>query len=89
MVDADKIPNRSTAVDRILDAAVGQTGALLGYVHAQHAGDADRPATGTGTGELRVEMLDKLLKLLPGRSLVGASQESSAACRFLLVGLHG
>ena len=31
-ISADEVPNRLTVVDRILDAFVGRTGALLSYV---------------------------------------------------------
>ena len=68
-------------------STVEQTKALLGYVYAQRASNAGRSAT--GTGDLRVERLDQLLELGPGRSLVDASQESCAAGEFFSVGLHG
>ena len=66
---------------------VGQTEALLSYVPAQHAGDANRPAT--GTGDLWIERLDELLELFPGRSLVNTGEESCAARGLLLAGLQG
>ena len=84
-INVDKSANGLAVVDRIFDAFVRQTKALLGHVHAQHASQSDRRPT--SAFDLRIERLDGLMQLAPRRHAVDLSEEAVAPRQLLLGGV--
>ncbi len=82
-IDADKSTNGLAVVDRIFDAFVRQTKALLGYVHPQHTCQTDRWTT--RAFDLRIERFDQFVQLAPGRNTANLF-EKTVAPRELFLG---
>jgi hypothetical protein len=84
-VDADESANGLDVLDRIPDAFVRQTEALLGYRHAQHACQADwRTARAR---DLRIERLDEFVEFALRRHAVGLGEEAVAPRELFLGGV--
>lgn len=84
-INTDKGANRLAVVDRVFDAFVRQTKALLGHVHAQHTSEPDRWPT--GAFDLRIERFDGLMQLTPRGHAVDLSEEAVAPRQLLLGGV--
>ena len=84
-IDANKGTNGLAVVDRVFNAFVRQTKALLGNVHAQHARQPNRwPA---GAFDLRIERLDQFVQPAPRLHAVDLDQEAVAPRQLLLGGV--
>ena len=84
-VDTDKTTDCLAIVNRIFDAFIGQAKTLLGHVHAQHAGKADRRAARTAS--LGTVRLDQLVQLALRRHAVDLGEEAVAPRQLLLGGV--
>jgi hypothetical protein len=72
-------------MDRVPDAFVRQTEALLGHIPAQHACQADWRTT--RVLDLRIERLDEFVELAPQRHAVDLGEEAVARRALFLGGV--
>ena len=83
-VDADEIAYRTDVVNRVFDAFIGQSQALLGDIHAQHTLKAYRWSTApVGLRIMRQQGCDQHR---PRRRRIDLGQEALAARQLLLAG---
>jgi hypothetical protein len=84
-IDANENTNGLAVVDPIFNAFVRSTKALLGHVHAQHAGQTDRRTT--RAFDLRIERLDQFMQPAPRSDAVDLSEETVTPRDLLLGGV--
>ena len=77
-VNADEATNRLAVIDRVFNAFVRQTEALLSHVHAQHARQANRRTS--SALDLRIKRFDLLMQFAPRRGPVDLCKKAVAPC---------
>jgi len=84
-IDADESANGLAVVDRIFDAFVRQTKALLGHIHPQHSCQPDRWAA--SAFDIWIERLDQFVQLAPRRYVINLSEKTVAPRELFLGGV--
>lgn len=75
-IDADESANGLAVVDRIFNALVRQTEALLGHIHPQHSRRPDRCTP--SDFNLRIEQLNQFVQLAPRCHAIDLSEKKVA-----------